>query len=119
MKEPITAPIVNSVGDGLKRWIVALIALSGVSVVGWFGETGLDGGAIKELWAQAKIASPFGNMLLLVVVSVVWSAWQKDREMHRIRTDQFVAIMNRAARLREREQNIFKIALEKRAGRRA
>ena len=50
--------------------------LIGLGLVAYLGERGGDGGFIKDMWAQAKIASPFAAMLALF-------AWLAEREERR------------------------------------
>ena len=45
-----------------------LATMSAVAVVAYLGENGQDGGFVKDVWAQAKLASPFAAMLALMFV---------------------------------------------------
>ena len=47
------------VGLNKIAWLIAIAAVS------WLGEHEKQGGFIKDLWEQAKVASPFAAMLMM------------------------------------------------------
>jgi hypothetical protein len=64
-------------GDRVITMLRSVGAMAVVVVVAYIGETGVDGGFIKDVWAAAKTASPFAAMFATL-------AWLKsDRERQR------------------------------------
>ena len=85
----------DQITDSIKKYILPLLALGGL---GYLAETGSDGGFIKDVWAMAKTAGPFGAALALM-------AWLDERKERRDaqrqcneRTIDFVNSTNRAVR---------------------
>jgi hypothetical protein len=90
------------VGDRLSRLFTVAAGFAGMVAVGWIGETGADGGFIKDIWASLKTASPPVAMVTSFGIYILWKEWQKDRGEHAERTLDFNKTLNRYARLLER-----------------
>lgn len=56
--------MMRSVGTLITRASWALIAL----LIGWLGESGHDGGFIKDIWGSLKVASPPVAMILFFLL---------------------------------------------------
>lgn len=50
-------------------------AWAALGLLAWLGESGRDGGFIKDLWLAAKTASPFAAMFAVIV----WMGERKER----------------------------------------
>lgn len=50
-------------------------AWAALAALAWLGESGMDGGFIKDLWMAAKTASPFAAMFAVIV----WMGERKER----------------------------------------
>ena len=57
-------------------WLKNLSLLISLAAIAYFGEHGGDGGFIKDIWAQAKMASPFAAMFAIL-------AWLDERRERR------------------------------------
>lgn len=65
-----------------------------VAVVAYVGENGQDGGFVKDVWAQAKLASPFAAMLaLMFLVDQVKERRTAQKELNE-RTIDFIKSTN-------------------------
>ena len=65
-----------ALGDQVSNVISSVGAVAVVGVVAYVGETGADGGFIKDVWAAAKTASPFAAMFATL-------AWLSERQERR------------------------------------
>ena len=63
-------------GDKVLNVIRSAGAMALVLVVAYVGETGVDGGFVKDIWAAAKTASPFAAMFAVM-------AWLSERQERR------------------------------------
>ena len=54
------APVAHPLTAKIQRWVLAVGSLLAVATIGAIGESGADGGLIKDVWAMAKTASPLG-----------------------------------------------------------
>lgn len=79
-----------------------------LAALAYLGESGKDGGFIKDIWAAAKTASPFAAMLALF-------AWLSERQERRTaqeqcqeRTISFVNSTNAQAGAMERLVDVIK-----------
>lgn len=96
-------------------WLVDIIKkglpIAAVAVIGYLGETGKDGGFIKDVWAGAKTASPFAAMFAVLA----WLSERRERQEAQRqcneRTVDFINSTNAAA-------NLFDRALDKLMARR-
>lgn len=106
-------PWLVNVPDRIGRAFTALVSVIIVALFGWLGETGADGGFIKDIWASLKTASPPVAMGAAFLLYIVWREWQKDRTEHQIRTAEFSTGMNTAARLREADKQEKRLLRER------
>jgi hypothetical protein len=83
------------------RLVTAGLGLGTVVIFGAIGESGADGGFIKDIWGAVKTASPLGAMVTTYGCYVIWKEWQRDRKEHADRTNLFNKTLNRYARLLE------------------
>lgn len=93
-----------SLNDSFRRLIAGLVSLGIVMGAGIMGETGQDGGFIKDAWEALKVPSPVISMVLAIGIWMVWREWMKDRAEHAARTLDYVVGMNSAAALRETDK---------------
>lgn len=68
-------------GDKVLNLLRSAGAMTVILVVAYVGETGKDGGFIKDIWAAAKTASPFAAMFAVM-------AWLSERQERRKAQDQ-------------------------------
>lgn len=102
------------VAETIRRKGSVVLSFLALGAVAYFGEKGYDGGFIKDLWTQAKLASPFAAMLALY-------AWQREvrdrkeaQEQCADRTVDFIKTANTGFRAIDK----MAAAVEKRSGRR-
>lgn len=60
----------------LAYWVKNALPIAVLGLIGWLGETGADGGLIKDVWAAAKTASPFAAMFAIL-------AWLDEKRERR------------------------------------
>lgn len=69
-----------------------------LAALAWLGESGHDGGFIKDLWMAAKTASPFAAMFAVIV----WMGERRERieaqKQLNARTIDFVNSVNETSR---------------------
>lgn len=84
--------------DRLVELVKKALPMIAVAVVGYLGETGNDGGFIRDIWNAAKTASPFAAMFAIMV----WLDERRERrEAQRQcneRTIDFIQSTNLAAK---------------------
>lgn len=95
-------------GDKSANALRSITAIFAVVVVAYVGETGVDGGFIKDVWAAAKTASPFAAMF----ATLAWLSERQERrraqEQCQERTISFVESTNQHSTALEKMVEVVK-----------
>lgn len=86
--------MIDGGGDRLITMLRSVAAMTAVVAVAYVGETGADGGFIKDVWAAAKTASPFAAMFATLAWLKADRERQKAQEQCQDRTISFVESTN-------------------------
>lgn len=86
------------------KWAAGLISLAGLAYV---GERGQDGGFIKDVWAAAKVASPFTAMIALILLFDERKERRQAQKDCNERTIDFIKSTNASSEAFERVSRIF------------
>jgi hypothetical protein len=80
--------------DKLFSTVKATAAMAALAAVAYIGESGKDGGFIKDIWAAAKTASPFAAMFSVMMFLRADAAARRAQEELLERTISFVNAAN-------------------------